>query len=152
MSLQVGDIVTVIDTESLFRREQGKVEAIRDDGDRNGPYCVKFDTSCDWLFGGYPTKDGLVRFQEHQLSKQDQWDPQVWARNTFGRYNWHTVYSKEPWKPENECMHESHGQVSVKSTGQILLNCWGNVYVLDVCDEHKWLHGMLTESLSIRQT
>lgn len=152
MSLEIGNIVTVVDEELLLYDKQGEVVDIKNDGHEDGPYCVKFGASCDHLLTGPRPRNRIVRFSEKELRKDERWEIKTWADNLYGDM-WHSAYNlPDPWTAENECMHEEHGQTSVKSTVRILVNCWGTVYEMDMCDAHRDLHGKCGEILPIRKT
>ena len=144
------DIVTVKDLESNLCDKQGRVVQIKCDGHKDGPYLVKFGRSCKFLFGHRPPKDGIIRFNENELRRDEKWDISTWADNLYGN-RWHHVCTlKNPWSTNNECMHKDHEVKSVKATRRILINCWGSVHEIDACDKHTNLHGMCGENLPFR--
>jgi hypothetical protein len=149
MELAVGNIVRIVGDDLWLNGKQGEIVEI--DHRKEIPYSVKFGKSCRHLFD-YPRPENLiVDFTATELQKEDRWDLKILADDLYGTM-WHSAASlSKPFDPSTECMHEDHTASAPKATARILVNCWGTVYELDVCEEHKFLHGLCGETLPIRR-
>lgn len=135
MSLKPGDIVTDLDQNSCLEGRQGLVERIqlrlwdcpevtvRFDRELY-PYYLRNDEYVDGFYDVYPP---------HQLRRDEDWEPAVYARRLFGS-NWHTVSAlKEPLNPDHLCPVEG---CACKQRKTIWFNAWGEVRNAHVCDQH----------------
>ena len=145
------DVVTILNEELLFHECQGQVVEIVDDGDPDGNIGVKIGPKDEYLLGYCWNEDQkTVRFTEDELRVDQDWCIENKIIALYGRDRWHHAYSLgEPLNTEKECMHEDCPD---KCKQRIMVNIWGSVYEIDVCDNHakKW-HGMCADSFPFKK-
>ena len=149
MELAVGNIVRVVAEDFVLHGKQGEIVDV--DHAKELPYSVKFGQSCKHLFD-YPRPRKLIgEFAATELQKEDRWDLEILAKDLYGTMFHSLAALKNPFDPANDCIHEDHMSSPPKATVRIIVNCWGTVYEMDVCEEHKNLHGLCGEILPIRR-
>lgn len=69
--------------------------------------------------------------------------PAMRANRKFGPNKWHTVnYYSEPFQPGTPCQHDG---CDVLAAARIMVNIWGSVCEVDVCEEHRSFDGKLLD-------
>lgn len=154
MALSPEDIVTDLDNESVFFGKQGRIIKIQLRFWGEPEVIVWFDRKdCpDNFFLGDEDnhEEGVyVEHQLHFLEKNEDWEPDIYARRFFGTH-WHTTCKNiHPLTPEKLC------QVSKCSSYQsktIWFNIWGSVCNAHVCTEHaRAYHRMCGDSFPWRE-
>ncbi len=151
MTIQEGDIVTVILQDSDYSGRQGRVIGVSDDKDEP-PITVDFSRTDDRSFLTFEPKRYHVRFQESDLQKNEVWRPEVRVYQLFGRPGrmWHTLrVLKDLFGPESVCHHRDCGE---KVASRCMVNIHGIVYEVDLCESHqKQFHGKNIDSFPWRK-
>jgi len=142
--VQVGSIVTII-ADCALTGQQGEVVEIVEDGHQDGNIAVRVENPLSSLPG-----QKVPRFKEEELRVDADWTPEIQATRLFRKNGYHTIREpKEPFSPEKDC---SHADCPEKNTRRVLVNFWGSVYLIDLCDAHaeKW-HGRHADTFPFRK-
>ena len=132
--MNLGDIVTVRCPKSTFDGAQGEVVKVLPESEEED-VMVKLGPAKSYLVGHCLTEEeGWIAFYEKDLRKDEDWDWENRVILTFGKNNWHTVFTKkEKFVPDQPCDHRDCDQLT---TRRILVNVWGSVIEHDVCEQH----------------
>jgi hypothetical protein len=142
-AIEIGNIVTIISTESGYNKKQGQVVEIVDDGDEDGPVGVKFHPN-DMLHIVADENNCIVRHEIHELRIDPCWSLGHRALLAYPGMH-HTLFELLfAFSPENPCMHEDCERNAAR---RCMINVWGCVYERDYCEEHGKIDGMMGESL-----
>ena len=125
MTIEIGNIVTVVSKDSYLHGKQGEVVEIEDDGGEDGPVGVFFHKS-SILYYCFSREERTIRFEVNELRVDDNWSVENRARMVYGSYMYHHLSELMfPFSPENDCMCED---CTDKSSKRIIVNIWGNSY------------------------
>ncbi len=150
MSLEVGNIVTVVSEDCRFFESQGEIVEIKDDGDPDGNIGVRFG---EWYADLFDYPDGkytIVRFVEKELRQDADWSLEAKIVRLYGKHCWHSVYVlKKPFDPTEECPEEGCAE---QVSRRCLINIWGSIYEIDLCGKHvEKYHGKCGEIFPAKQ-
>lgn len=133
--LKPGDVVTDLEKNSIFCGKQGLVLGIQLRFWRGPTVIVRFDRE---LYPYYLSEDecpnGIYKlYYPTSLRKDEDWEPEVYARRLFGERFHLTSVLKERLNSDNLCLVEG---CSWKQQKTIWFNVWGTVYNAHVCMKH----------------
>ena len=132
--IAIGNLVKVVEEDTFFLEKCGEVVEIEDDGDEDGPIGVRFHEEDIPHYVSSP-EECVVRFLETELTAIDEYPLAHRAREIYGSM-FHSVRSLiEPFSTENSCMHWRCSK-HVRATGRAVINVWGTVMDIDLCQKH----------------
>lgn len=136
--MEIREIVTCVDENSLYWKAQGEIVEIRSTEDKYD-IGVKLGPAHSSLLGSrLPDESDVIYFQEGQLKQDKDWSYENKARKLFGQM-WHHFYQlTEKLDPQKICTYKGCEE---KNTKRIMVNIWGCVCEFDVCDNHGEFHG-----------
>jgi len=137
--LKKGDIVTVIRKGYPYRGMQGQIVRTK----------IKKHADDERIIVAFPEYPGQEwAYRETNLRKDKGWSLENRVNLLFKRNSLFLSKARYPLRIGHTlCMHEKCGK---KATQDILINCWGNVCQIYVCDDHSNWNGKCVDSFPFR--
>ncbi len=148
-SFNIGDVVEIWPCDQFedFALRNKKGEVVDVDPER-GAQCIRVKAG-GFARGSYGRiEKGHVWCEPDELEiQEDGWTQEDRATFLFGS-SWHSMWNlKFPWQEGNPCMHSAHdGQDRPPAVRRVMMNIWGSVCELDMCEEHLEYDGRCADS------
>ena len=159
-SFKTGQVVRIDPDEKCFERDyslRGKYGEVVDVDPEKGEYSVQVDMGRNFRKRGIieyeRLTEGVGWFMPSELDLQEGWTPLTRADFLFV-LSVNVVYSlKLPWSSDNRCMHEDHtDEDAPPAVRRAMVNVWGTVQEIDVCQEHLDQDGRCADDVPYRKT
>ena len=158
-SFKAGDVVRIDPNEKCFERDyslRGKCGEVVAVDSARGEYSVQVDMGRNFRAKSWPDyerlEQGVGWFMPGELELQEGWTSITRAEFLFV-HSVNVVYSlSKPWHPENRCMHEDHTDEDAPlAVRRAMVNVWGTVQEIDVCEEHLDQDGRCADDVPYRK-
>jgi len=149
--IAAGDVVEITN-ESAFNGMQGEVVTVDSKKEPGYPIEVKMHEKYRYMFGLPLGRDHdymHLSFTEKELEKRNDWDIELRCYRLF-KNMYHRIYIfNSPFNPHNICCIQGCQE---NNSQRILVNIWGSVGELDVCEQHaSQYHGKCVESVPVKK-
>ncbi|MFA7319603.1 MAG: hypothetical protein WC022_03355 [Parcubacteria group bacterium] len=150
--LKIGSVVTVIEEDHWLKGLQGEVANIRKRKDAKLPIGVRFAEHYEIRIARSPFKprDGIIYFLREILREDEEFTPENRAKALFRKDSFLRIrFFKDAVNTKEPCMHRDCEELRTK---RIMVNTWGTVDEVDVCDKHADdYHGKCVDGFPYRE-